>query len=111
MEDNLRAMYGQPIEVAYQVLGIPDGAFDMRGMKVYVWSNTQEYSYSTPVPTNVYDAVLGASVLYNQRERGVAVCKIKVVANSRGMIVQTDYSGGLIACEKYADRMDAAFGR
>ena len=47
MDDNLRAMYGQPIETAFQALGVPDNSVNVRGMKVYIWSRAQKYSYTT----------------------------------------------------------------
>lgn len=116
MEDNLRSMYGMPIDVAFQVLGIPDGTFNFSHMTVYVWSHSQGYSYSVPQSsvTNGYmGGVPGYSfhymTEYQENRSGTSSCKIKIMANRQGRIVQTDYDGGILACEAYADKLEAAF--
>lgn len=116
MENNLRALEGQPIEQAFVVLGFPDGHFKIRNMDVYIWGRTQSYSYSVPETSTTYGTVNSYGVAplfgnyeqttyYNSRISGTAHCQIKIVANAYGTIVHTEHDGEWQACEKYAYRL------
>ncbi len=115
MDENLKAMYGQPIEVAFQALGLPDGTFNIRGLTIYVWGRSQSYSYSVPQRANTTGYIgmtsFHSTTSYDSYRSGVSTCKIKIATNPRGMIVFAEYDGGWEACDLYASRLDDAFGR
>ncbi len=115
MDENLQAMYGQPIEVAFETLGLPDNTFRVRNLSVYVWGRTQSYSYRVPQRADT-SGFLGMTPFdfttsYDTYRSGISTCKIKIATNPRGMIVFAEYDGGWEACDRYALRLDNAFGR
>lgn len=115
MDENLKALYGQPVEVAFQALGLPDGTFNVRGLIIYVWGRSQSYSYRVPQQASTTGLVgmtpFNYTTSYDSYVSGVSRCKIKIATNSHGTIVFAEYDGGWMACDVYAERLDDAFRR
>ncbi len=115
MDDNLRAMYGQPIETAFQALGLPDSSVNVREMTVYIWSRAQTYSYTTNESADMFGNVgmtrFSSTMFYDRRRTGLSTCKIKIAANQWGRIVHAESDGGILACDTYAAGLQNVVGR
>lgn len=114
IDENLHALYGQPIKTAFSVLGLPDSSLNIRGLTVYIWERSESYSYSVPKTADSYGHIgmtpFNFTTSYSTTKSDVSFCKIKIAANQRGIIVYTEYSGWM-ACDPYAYKLNKAFGR
>lgn len=115
MGDNLRALNGYPISTAISILGLPDNVMNMQGMTVYMWGNTVNYSYTTTDLANT-DGMFGMvpfhyMTSYDTHHSDVSTCKIKIATNPRGIIINSSFDGGALACDSYAYNLSRALGR
>ena len=87
----------------------------IRDVEIYVWGRSQTYSYDIPQTSTTYGRLNSFnspfSTYYDttthgtEHHSGTSTCKIKVVVNKYGMIIDTEYDGGWVACDTYANRL------
>lgn len=114
MDEGLSSLNGQPIQIAITVLGYPDGQVTVGDTVVYIWNNSESYTYDVPYSeiTNytVSSMELGTAFLSGisrgfQTQTIEGSCRIKIAVNSYGYIIHTEYKGSALGCERYADRL------
>lgn len=114
IDDGLSQFRGQPIDKLIDVLGFPDGEHSVSGLKLVVWSSSQNVTTSTPVTTynsgNVnaygnggyaYGNYSGTSTTYVPTTVNYN-CTLKVQVDQKNTILAHDFEGNIGGCEKYA---------
>lgn len=111
LKNGLPYLVGQPIEVAVNVLGLPNAKMEISEYTIYVWSN----QYSTTIPitrantsyTTGYVGtmpVYGSTTSYNTDYMPINnQCRIKLAVSSSGIIQHWEYFGNEGGCQYYAN--------
>ncbi len=97
---------GQHYKVAFAALGFPDAENKIAGYTVYTWGNQSSGSYVVPTTQTatsyvngqvVYTTVQGSTVeSYNYQ------CKLDLIVDNSGTVVDTKVDGNIGGCERYA---------
>jgi hypothetical protein len=110
LENGLRSLIGQPISVAANRLGYPDGEREILGDKIYFWST----SHSAMLPmanTTTTTGMVGGTPVYGQTTGMTMVpvhaqCTIQLAVDSAGLIKSWQYRGNPMGCRSYASALN-----
>ena len=113
LRSGLTHLRGQPISVAEKYLGYPDSAYEIDGDKVYAWGVSDTYSRTVPVTSDYRGTITGQKGTYNYTGTATGYtshivtssCSLKLVTNTRGIIINAMYSGDSTGCSGYADAL------
>ncbi|CAN7287213.1 hypothetical protein [Neorhizobium sp. LjRoot104] len=97
---------GQPYQVAFQRLGFPDRESHIAGHTVYSWENQNSGSYSVPTSQTATSYVNGqvvyTTVQGSRTESYSYSCKLDLIVDPKGIVVDTKLEGNIGGCERYA---------
>lgn len=101
-----RSFEGKSYKDAFAVLGFPDDEQKIAGHTVYVWSNQSSGSYTVPT-TQTATTYVGGQAIYttvqgSKTESYDWNCKLRLVVNSEGVVVEAKTEGNIGGCERYA---------
>jgi len=97
---------GQNYRVAFAKLGFPDAENKIAGHTVYTWGNRNSGSYTVPTYQTATSYVGGQVVTTNfQGSRTESFdyhCKLDLIVDGSGTVVDTKVTGNIGGCERYA---------
>lgn len=93
MDKGLASLNGKDIHEAYNYIGYPDSVIPLGSEKVYVWGNKDSQLFFT-----------GKSYTEITTE-----CELKIVTNSKDVIINTQWKGDQGGCKPYADGLRRAY--
>lgn len=97
---------GQPYKVAFERLGFPDQENKIAGYTVYSWLNQNSGSYSVPTYQTATTYVNGTPIFTNiqgsETQSYNFHCKLDVIVDGTGTVIDTKIEGNLGGCERYA---------
>lgn len=108
--ENIRAgtdtLKGQPYQVAFKRLGFPDRENRIAGHTVYSWVNQSSGSYSVPTTQSATSYVNGQAIYTTvqgtRTESYDYSCKLDLIVDPKGIVVDTKLEGNIGGCERYA---------
>jgi hypothetical protein len=106
MNKGLSRYSGQHIHTLILTIGYPNAQREIAGKKLYVWDSRQNISFSIPQtssstivgPSGVYTGTSTTMVPHNLN----SYCTITVEVNSSDMIVNYEWYGNILGCERFA---------
>ncbi|WCJ63920.1 hypothetical protein [Agrobacterium tumefaciens] len=97
---------GQHYQTAFKRLGFPDQERKIAGHTVYSWLNQNSGSYTVPT-YNTATTYVGGQAIYTQVQGSRTEsydyhCKLDLVVDSKGIVIETKVDGNIGGCERYA---------
>ena len=109
MRPAMESLEGKPVQAAFSALGFPDQEQTIAGQKVYVWMRNYSGSYTIPTTststTYVGTTPINTTTYGTSTQSYNANCKIRVMADASGKIVNWDAEGNEYGCSPYAERL------
>lgn len=97
---------GQSYKVAFAQLGFPDGENKIAGHTVYTWGNQNSGTYTVPTyqtaTTYVNGQAITTKIQGSTTESYNYQCRLALIVNSAGIVVDTKVEGNIGGCERYA---------
>ncbi|WP_454700824.1 hypothetical protein [Agrobacterium burrii] len=102
----VNTLKGKPYQSAFSTLGFPDEEKKIAGFTVYTWSNQSSGSYTVPTYNTATTYVNGQTV-YSQIQGSQThnysySCKLDLIVDSKGIVIDTKLEGDIGGCERYA---------
>ncbi|MBG7619367.1 hypothetical protein I5R65_07815 [Herbaspirillum sp. AP02] len=109
LDDGLKGLLGQPIDVAINKIGYPNSEQTIAGRKLYRWgSSSQQMAYMpTTTTTNGYAGVGSGFTPYSSTTTGGTfvplnyTCQITLEVDAKQIIQRYQADGNLGGCEPY----------
>lgn len=112
IQKKMADMIGQPAELLFVKLGLPEVESRVAGRKFYAWDTQASSSYSVPQQqTGIIYGPYGQStqtysyITYRQQHY-LYYCKLRVFVDARDHVVTYDFEGNEGGCGTFADRLN-----
>ncbi|WP_026283348.1 hypothetical protein [Rhizobium sp. 2MFCol3.1] len=106
IQSGVNTFKGQNYKAAFAQLGFPDAENKIAGHTVYTWGNQNSGSYTVPTYQTATTYVNGQAITTNiqgsRTESFNYECRLSLIVNSAGIVVDTKVEGNLGGCERYA---------
>lgn len=106
MNEGLRALVGQDIQMAVNRLGYPDGKREILGKTIYVWSASHSAVLPMASTSTTYGQIGGVPVYGTSTNMNFVPanfnCTIQLAVGSNNTIETWQWSGNMGGCQPYA---------